>query len=316
MNTPVLFLIFNRPETTAEVFSVIKTVKPPRLYIAADGPREERKEEADLCNKTRAFVLNAIDWECEVHTLFRETNLGCGLAVSEAITWFFSQEEMGIILEDDCVPASSFFDFCEVLLYKYQYEERVMMISGLSFFSQNDIARFKSDYFVHRLGSIWGWASWKRAWAKYNFYIFDYDKNVYQLISNPFVRNHFNSMTERAIQSNSYTWDVQWTYAIMKNNGLTVSPLKNFIRNIGYVGTHADGEISPAQKLEVYEFGKSFEEIQFFEYDSPHLEFLYQKKIQLFLGGSINTTALIFGRLKRVLKRVAKLKSILFHRYV
>lgn len=110
LNAAVLFLVFNRPDKTKQVFEAIRQAKPPRLYIAADGPREEKEGEADLVEEVRSFIMNNIDWPCEVKTLFRENNLGCKYAVSGAITWFFEQEEEGIILEDDCLPSHSFLD--------------------------------------------------------------------------------------------------------------------------------------------------------------------------------------------------------------
>ena len=104
LTSPVLFLIFNRPETTQQVFSAIKKAKPPRLYVAADGPRSDYPNEAESCEIVRSIATN-VDWDCEVKTLFRETNLGCGLAVTNAIDWFFEQESEGIILEDDTKPS-------------------------------------------------------------------------------------------------------------------------------------------------------------------------------------------------------------------
>src|SRR5277367_265131 len=109
---PILFLIFNRPGCTTDTFEAISKIKPKKLYVAADGPRPGKPGENALCEETREIV-NKIDWDCDVKTLFRESNLGCKNAVSSAITWFFENEEMGIILEDDCMPAQSFFPFCE-----------------------------------------------------------------------------------------------------------------------------------------------------------------------------------------------------------
>ena len=88
LTSPVLFLIFNRPETTQQVFSAIRKAKPPRLYVAADGPRSDYSNEAESCEIARSIATN-VDWDCEVKTLFRERNLGCGLAVTSAIDWFF-----------------------------------------------------------------------------------------------------------------------------------------------------------------------------------------------------------------------------------
>ena len=163
--SPILFLIFNRPETTKKVFSAIKEVQPPRLYIAADGPRSEQPDEADHCELART-IATKVDWDCEVKTLFRDQNLGIRIAVSQAIDWFFEQEPEGIILEDDCLPDQSFFWFCKELLEKYRNDTRIMHIGGTNFqFGKN---RTNYSYYFSRYAHIWGWASWRRAWEYYD----------------------------------------------------------------------------------------------------------------------------------------------------
>jgi hypothetical protein len=129
-HTAVLFLVFNRPETTRQVFEAIRAARPPRLYVASDGARTDRPGEAETVAAVRSSVLDAIDWPCEVHTLLRESNLGCRDAVSGAISWFFDHEEEGIILEDDCLPSPSFFAFCETLLEEYRHDHSIAGITG------------------------------------------------------------------------------------------------------------------------------------------------------------------------------------------
>ena len=161
MNSAILFLVFNRPDTTAPVFEAIRAARPPRLYVAADGPRPEQPGESERCEQARR-IATAIDWPCDVRTLFRDGNLGCRDAVSGAITWFFKCEEQGIILEDDCLPAASFFGFCDELLERFRDDERVMCITGNNF--QEDMAGYPYSYYFSRYAHIWGWASWRRAW--------------------------------------------------------------------------------------------------------------------------------------------------------
>ena len=110
MKSPVLFLIFNRPETTAQVFAAIRQAKPPKLYISADGPRAGRPDEEERCAQARS-IATVVDWPCEVKTLVRDKNLGCKLGVSSGIDWFFQNETEGIILEDDVLPMPSFSPF-------------------------------------------------------------------------------------------------------------------------------------------------------------------------------------------------------------
>ncbi|MDD3437175.1 MAG: hypothetical protein PHC64_08505 [Candidatus Gastranaerophilales bacterium] len=145
MKKAVLFLIFNRTDTTQKVFGQIRVAKPPRLYIASDGSREGRAGEKEAVEELRKWVLENIDWDCQVKTLFREQNLGCGKAVSSAITWFFNQEADGIILEDDCLPSQSFFNYCEELLDYYKEDKRIWHISGANLLRTTDLE--ESYYF-------------------------------------------------------------------------------------------------------------------------------------------------------------------------
>lgn len=237
-NTPILFLIFNRPEETKKVFEEIKKIKPANLYISADGPRASKYGEDLLCDKCRQVVLDGIDWHCEIKTLFRKENLGCGKAVSEAITWFFDNVDEGIILEDDCLPDPSFFIFCETMLAKYRYDDRIMHIGASNF--QLGKWHGEGDYYYSRYSHIWGWASWKSAWKKYDFkikeweniqsknnlnIIFETEKNQYN-----YWANIFNIVVKGEID----TWDYQWQFAIWNNYGMGILPNKNLVINIGF----------------------------------------------------------------------------------
>ena len=234
-NIPILFIIFNRLETTTKVFKKIKEAAPARIYLASDGPRSNRSGEEKIVESVRKYVLNSVDWTCEVKTFFRETNLGCGKAVSEAITWFFENEEMGIILEDDCVPSNSFFLYCKKLLLKYKDDSRIFHIAG-----QNPLTLTKSpySYYFARIQHCWGWASWRRAWNQYNF---DIEDNIYYIknvLNNIFKRTadieYWLSVIEKMKSHRIDTWDYQWTYTIFKNNGFCINPTRNFVSNIGF----------------------------------------------------------------------------------
>ena len=161
LQVPVAFIIFNRPDTTSRVFAEIARARPSKLIVVADGPRAEFPGEAELCARARA-VIDAVDWKCEVVTDFSDRNLGCRARVSSGLDFVFSQVEEAIILEDDCLPHSSFFPFCESLLQKYRDEDRVMAISGDNFHRGCRYTDF--SYFFSRFVHIWGWASWRRAW--------------------------------------------------------------------------------------------------------------------------------------------------------
>lgn len=235
--TPILFLVFNRPDTTGKVFEQIRNIKPSYLYLVADGPRNNIPGENILCEEVRNIVLSSIDWDCKVTTLLRDENRGCGKGVSEAITWFFDNVEEGIILEDDCLPDSSFFDYCKSLLSRYRDNELIMHIGASNF--QFGKIRGEGDYYYSKLVHVWGWATWRRAWKKYEF---DLNKaspiNLTQYnqafnYNNHFIdyyKNIFLQVAEKKID----TWDYQWLFAIIRNNALAICPNVNLVQNIGF----------------------------------------------------------------------------------
>lgn len=235
MKVPVLFLIFKRKEQTLQAFEHIKAYQPSKLYIAADGPRCEVAGERDDCEETRKAVLGQIDWPCEVKTLFRDKNLGCTGAIYGGISWFFEQEEYGVINEDDVVISQDFFKMCEQLLPLYKDESKVWLIS-----SRNHSGRYKEsdEYIFSRYANIWGWASWRRAWEKNDntfaewktykklrlikrFGLFQGLMTIryYNLCSNP--KKKFES------------WDYTWSYKININDGIVICPRVNLSTNVG-----------------------------------------------------------------------------------
>ncbi|MCF6407035.1 glycosyltransferase family 2 protein [Chitinophaga filiformis] len=227
MKTPILLLIFNRPQQAIRILESIREQRPPELFIAADGPRHNKPGEAALCRETRDAILQRLDWPCKVHTLFRDHNLGCAFAVSSAIDWFFSQVEEGIILEDDCLPDPTFYYFCENLLERYRDNTRIMHIGGTNY--QAGVTRGNASYYFSRYSHIWGWATWKRAWKYYDFTLLRY-RNV----PPDEIPVQFKWDLEAFYEQKMDTWDTQWFLTVLFNKGLAITPNTNLIRNIGY----------------------------------------------------------------------------------
>lgn len=255
LNSAVLFLVFNRPDVTQQVFEAIRQAKPPRLYIAADGARETKAGEAEKVTAVRDFILQNIDWECEIKTLFREENLGCKYAVSGAITWFFENEEMGIILEDDCLPSQSFFWFCEEMLERHKDDLRVWHISGDNF--QEGTKRGDGDYYFSKYNHIWGWASWANRWQNYDvkmdsYKLFDSSNQLLNVFNNKHIQQYWAYVFLKVSDGQIDTWDYQWTYTVLSNSGLSILPNKNLISNIGFGpdATHTLDLDSQHSKLE------------------------------------------------------------------
>jgi hypothetical protein len=232
----VLFIVFNRPETTGLVFERIKAAQPRHLYIAADGPRTDRAGEAELCAQTRA-VAQLVDWPCQVNTLYRDTNLGCKEAVSSAITWFFEHEEEGIILEDDCLPAHSFFKYCDTLLEKYRYDTRIRHIGGANL--QQGNIRGNASYYYSNLTHVWGWAGWRRVWQEYDkdltkYHTADVRLQMSRIFTDTYILDSWVEIFTALKAGRIDTWDYQLTFLNFFNHSLSVIPNQNLISNIGF----------------------------------------------------------------------------------
>jgi hypothetical protein len=248
---PVLFLIFNRPEPTRQVFEEIRAYQPSRLYVAADGPRPEKADEWSRCADARS-ILNQVDWDCKVRTLFRDQNLGCGTAVSEAINWFFDQEEEGIILEDDCLPDASFFPFCDEMLDRYRDQPEVGSVSGNNFLPAS--LHMEQPYGFSKFVQIWGWATWRRFWQNYDFKLKGEWREWTEIIgeANP-VQNQAKYWLEilKSLRAGLIdTWDFQVMFSAWRHQYVHIFPSRNLVTNLGYGGdaTHTNFQ-SPLANL-------------------------------------------------------------------
>lgn len=256
----VLFIIFNRPDTTIKVFERIRAARPARLYIAADGPRAGRPDEEQLCRQARE-IANQVDWDCELKTLFRKTNMGCKEAVSSAISWFFENEEEGIILEDDCLPAGSFFSFCDAMLNRYRHDTRVRHITGGNF--QLGAKRGDASYYFSKISHVWGWAGWRSVWRDYDKDLKQYTEKEARLallnvFDDEWIADSWYRIFNELKAGNIDTWDYQLSLTNFFNNALCVIPNVNLISNIGFGqnATHTKQAVDKYAALPLEEIGE------------------------------------------------------------
>jgi hypothetical protein len=239
MQSPVAFIIFNRPDTTERVFSEIAKAKPVKLFVVADGPRQGRPADAEKCAEARA-VIERVDWDCKVFKNYSDVNLGCGYRPASGISWVFEHVDRAIILEDDCVPHPTFFRFCDELLERYQDDERVMHIAGNNF--QFGIQRTPFSYFFsdHNL-CAGGWATWRRAWRHFDIGVKGWaslreTSFLTHIVEHPVAIAYWQEMFDRAYASGGTVnyWDYQWTLSCWEQNGLSILPNNTLISNIGF----------------------------------------------------------------------------------
>ena len=260
INTPLLFIVFNRPDLTKKVFEKIRQAKPPKLYIACDGPRVGHDGEKEKVDQVRE-IAGKVDWQCELKTLFQNNNLGCKKGCLTAINWFFENEEKGIILEDDCLPHLDFFNFCEILLDRYFNDDRVSFITGDNF--QDGNLRGDASYYFSKYINLWGWATWRRSWIKYdvgNMKFWpewskskDFGDKMIDNVEKKYWKNIFNLMYLEKID----TWCYPLSASVWYNGGLTVTPNVNLVSNIGFGdgATHTTFENDKYSNMSVQSIG-------------------------------------------------------------
>lgn len=253
----VLLLIFNRPDHTRRCLDAIAKARPSHLFVAADGPRTGFVGEADQCRQARE-VVESIDWPCEVHTLFQETNLGCERAVSLAISWFFENVQSGIILEDDCIADPTFFAFCQSMLQRYRDDERVGVVTGNNF--QRGQVRGDASYYFSKYNHCWGWATWKRAWDCFDFSMSHPSLSDLEVI-NQFAcvkgePMYWSRIINKVKKGKINTWAYRWMYTCWANQFLTVTPQANLVENVGFgdAATHTFGTGRHLPKRQQAEF--------------------------------------------------------------
>jgi hypothetical protein len=237
IETPVVLIIFKRPDTTRQVLDVIARVRPATLFVVGDGPHPDRREEAEQVAASR-MLIEGFDWQCAVHTHYAETNLGLRRRVASGLDWVFKQVDRAIILEDDCVPDPTFFPFCQELLEYYLDDTRLMAVSGDNY--QHGRMRISSSYYFSRYPHCWGWATWRRAWRYYDdsmslwpqmrsegwlMDLLDGDRRDAK-----YWTNIFNDVHAERIDS----WAYRWTFACWVQGGLTILPNVNLVSNIGF----------------------------------------------------------------------------------
>ena len=236
-STPVLLNVFNRPKETRMLLEIIGKVQPKYLYVHCDGPRPGNEKDEKNVEEVHRVVEELVTWPCELNKLYEPMNLGCGKGPASSMTWFFSNVEEGIILEDDCHPHVDFFQYCQELLEKYRYNEKVGLIGGTTFL--NDYDKTVSYHFTP-YPEIWGWATWKRIWDKYEFNYQKSDVDFKRKVL-PYVKSHqaidfWTSIMHRCIADgdDKTYWDYQLALQLLYNNVLTIAPNTNMVSNVGF----------------------------------------------------------------------------------
>lgn len=236
LTTPVVLPIHDRPETTARVVDAIAAVEPPRLYVVADGPEAGDDAAAERCGAARRAVEERIDWDPDLRRRYRERNHGVQ-SVAEGLDWVFDGEPEAIIVEDDCVPTPDFFRFCETMLERYRGDERVMAVNGTN--RLGTWTRGSGDYHFVTYQGVWGWATWREAWARYDPEMGGWPdprirRRIREAIDDDERFAYQRERFQNRYEGDSVAWSKPWQYAMLVSGGLTAVPAYNLVSNVGF----------------------------------------------------------------------------------
>lgn len=259
VSTAIAFIVFNRPDHTAKTFAAIRAEKPRQLFVIGDGPRSNHATDAKRCAAVREIVAQ-IDWDCDVQYNLADQNLGCKRRVSSGLDWVFNQVDRAIVLEDDCLPHPSFFDYCDALLERYSQDDRVWAITGNNF--QDGQVRGDAAYYFSKYFHCWGWASWRRAWQHYRGNLpfwpdWKTSSNWVDLVPDPVERRYWAQNFDRVYHNTVDSWAYAWLASIWHGGGLTATPNVNLVRNIGFdeQATHTRSPRSSYARLKLHSLG-------------------------------------------------------------
>ena len=250
LETPVVLIVFNRPQTTRQVFERISRARPKTLFLVADGPRPGKPDDARRCQEVREIV-QSVSWDCDVHCDFSDVNLGTKMRISSGLDRVFSVVDRAIILEDDCVPDQSFFPYCDCLLETFEGDPRVMLICGTNP-AENDVAVPYSYYFSRYL-VCWGWATWARAWKYYDgemsLWPLARDQKLLEgLFENRESVRYWAKRFQMTYEGKLNSWGYPWTLSCWLQNGLSIFPSRNLVSNIGF-GSQATNTLGRRNRL-------------------------------------------------------------------
>jgi hypothetical protein len=259
LETPIAYIVFNRPQHTAQTFAVLRRQQPSKLFIIADGPRPGHPTDAERCAQVRKIVEN-VDWPCDVRREYASTNLGLQRRVSSGLDWVFSQVDRAIVLEDDCVAHSDFFTFCDTLLERYAEDERVAVVTGNNF--QNGRQRGEGSYYFSKYNHCWGWATWRRAWRHYRddlpFWPEWRESAAWKRqVPDRVERTYWEGIFDRVHAGDIDSWAYPWTACVWYRGILTATPNVNLVSNIGFgaESTHTASADSPFAAMAIGELG-------------------------------------------------------------
>ena len=248
----IAFFCFNRADKTKEVLNALsknELAADSEIFIFCDGPRNVR----DFDKIKEVYEVIEAPWGFKkINIIKREINHGVRFSIVSGINQVLESHDSLIVVEDDIITDKNFLKFLNESLNFYQNQQNVWCVTGFNF--PKNLIKFPSQYredifFVKGKTCPWGWATWKNRWQKIDFEIQDFDQFIKdKKLVKEFNRSGGNMAELLRFQKEGkvQTWDIQMSYAMFKNGGYCVHPVKTLVKNIGFddSGTHTKSDLN------------------------------------------------------------------------
>lgn len=240
-NIPVVLFTFKRKDTLFRIIDRLAEIEPRKIYIISDGPRNENEKNAIL--DVRDSIEKYINWDCEIIKNYADVNMGVYNRIGEGAKWVFEYEEKAIFLEDDNLPETTFFQFCEEMLTKYKDDTRILWIVGTNYLREYSPEDGSSYMFTKHMLPC-GWASWSNKFIKFydgKLELLDNEKApkrlryefIYKKLYKQELLKYFKTKYLLNNNINKSSWDAQIGFSLRINGLYGISPKYNQIENIG-----------------------------------------------------------------------------------
>jgi len=233
-SVPILIITYKRKKSLEKLLNIVKKINPSKLYISSNAPPKNNLEVFKKVDNVRKIIDN-YRIKGRIYKLYRLKHLKVYKSIPNSISWFFFNENKGIILEDDCIPSKDFFYFCEKLLKKYSNNKLINSIGGSNFYKK----KINENYYFSKYNHIWGWATWRRSWKNFDLNIrfwknYKSTNNWRLLHNNHDEKEYWQKKFDSIYKGSIYTWDYSWQACAWYNNQLSIIPNKSLVKNVGF----------------------------------------------------------------------------------
>jgi|LakMenEpi03Aug12_release.lakeMendotaPanAssembly.Ray.scaffolds.fasta_scaffold332519_2 hypothetical protein len=238
----VLIVAYRRAQNVKEILEVCLNSGIKSIYITVDAPKT-RSTEAVRDHQQVLQVIENISSGSHPNVTIRvrvaESNYGCAVSVISGCDWAFQSASELLVIEDDCIPNSTFFEFANNNLNQLSLEKGVVMVCGTQF---APISLTGKVAMLSRYPLTWGWGTNREVWHEIRK---SFEQNPYLLMLSQMIAinsdtSFWRAGSRRALSGVTDVWDTVLVEYMLRRNLLSILPPRNLVLNNGNdtVATH------------------------------------------------------------------------------